>query len=168
MTRRLIRLTPRTSTRQGGIRQFDEGAAIVELPLVFIAFCVFALCFTALGQMFLDYHHISGAARAAARYATKSDYDPTNTVDPSSRRPSDDAVRAFAVNTASPLTVNPTDVQLVPDTAAGNGVDVVVTYTENSGAFAFITGTANGVLSLIGAGHLSPVTIKAHATAIYE
>jgi Flp pilus assembly protein TadG len=146
-------------------RNREQGAALVELPLVVIAFTVLALCFTALGQLFLDYHHLSGVARAAARYATKADYDPTQA--PSTRRPGDAAVKAFAAQAASPLPASEIAVALTPDTAAGNGVDVVVTHPETSGAFGLLTGSANRVLGLLGA-RLPTLTLSAHATAIYE
>jgi Flp pilus assembly protein TadG len=145
-------------------RRGDAGAAFVELPFVFIAFLLFALCFTALAQLFLDYHHLSGAARAAARYATKADYDPAAPAPP---KPSAADVQAFASQAASPLAVGSGDVQVNPDTAAGNGVDVVVTHTEGGGAYGLVTGTVNSVLGLFGT-RLPSITLSAHAIAINE
>jgi Flp pilus assembly protein TadG len=142
----------------------DQGAAFVELPFVFIAFLLLALCFTALAQLFLDYHHLSGAARAAARYATKADYDPATPAPP---KPSAAEVEAFAAQAASPLGVGSGDVQINPDTVAGNGVDVVVTHTEAGGAYGLVTGTVNRVLALFGT-RLPSITLSAHATAINE
>ena len=157
----------RTRSRDRVTSENDSGAALVELPLVFIAFCAFALCFCALGQLFLEYHHLSGAARAAARYATKSDYDPSASPLTSSRRPTDGAVIAFAQSAAAPLPAAEVDVVLTPDTAAGNGVDVEVSHAAGSGAYGLVTATANSVLGLVGLS-LPPITLHAHATAIYE
>lgn len=157
-TRKTVRRSART----------DDGAALVELPLAFIALAAFALCITALGQLFLEYHHLSGAARAAARYATKSDYDPSASPSSSSRHPATGSVVAFAQQAAAPLPAAEVDVVLTPDTAAGNGVDVEVSHTAGNGAFGLVTGTANGLLRLIGAGPLPGITLHAHATAIYE
>lgn len=146
----------------------EEGAAFVELPLAFVAVCIFALCFTALGQMFIEYHHVSGAARAAARYATKSDYDPATSPLSSSRRPSSNDVTAFAQQAASPLPASEVNVTLTPDTVAGNGVTVEVTHTVDGGAYGLVTDTANRLLDLIGADPLPGLTVHADATAIYE
>jgi Flp pilus assembly protein TadG len=144
----------------------DEGAALVELPVVFVAFCLFALAFTAVGQMWIEYHHLTGAARAAARYATKSDYDPTT--GSSSRRPSPDQVAAFAKQAASPLPAGEVHVTLTPDTAAGDGVDIHVEHTVDSPAYRAVTGLFNGVLGLVGRKPIPPLTMHADATAIYE
>jgi len=143
----------------------DRGAALVELPFVFIAFLLLALCFTALAQMFLDYHHLSGAARAAARYATKADYDPNSATPP---KPTAAEVAAFAAQSAAPLSIDPkTDVAIVPDTAAGNGVDVQITHTEGGGAYGLVTGTVNNVLAMFGT-HLPTLKLTAHAVALNE
>lgn len=153
----------------GGCRgNGEEGAAFVELPIVFVAITVFALCFVALGQVFVEYHHVSGAARAAARYATKSDYDPAQSPLSSSRRPSSAQVTSFAQEAAAPLPPGEVGVTLTPDTAAGNGLTVEVTHTVDSGAYGLVTDTANRLLSVIGAGPLPDLTLHADATAIYE
>ena len=60
----------RARTRWHSRHADDTGTAMVELPLAFVVLTALALTMTALGQMFLDYHHVTGAARAAARYAT--------------------------------------------------------------------------------------------------
>lgn len=148
--------------------QGDRGSAMIELPAALVGLCILALCFTALGQMLLDYHNVSGAARAAARYATKSDYDPTVSPASSSRRPTTDQVVAFAKQAASPLDPNTVDVVVSPDTVAGNGVDVAVSNTVSGGAYGLVTGTANTLLGLIGMKQLTPKTMHAHATALYE
>jgi Flp pilus assembly protein TadG len=145
----------------------DEGAALVELSFVFVVLCIFALCFTALGQLFIEYHHVSGAARAAARYATKADYDPTRVPASSSRRPTAEEVAAFARQAAAPLPAAEIGVALAPDSAAGNGLNVRVTHTAQGGAYGLVTGMANAFLGFVGA-ELPPVTLHADATAIYE
>lgn len=155
-------------TRPTRTAKNDEGAAFVELPIVFIAISVFALCFTALGQIFVEYHHVSGAARAAARYATKSDYDPAQSPLSSSRRPSSAQVAAFAQQAAKPLDPATVGVTLTPDSAVGNGLNVEVTHTVDSGAYGLVTDTANRLLGLIGGGPLPGLTLHADATALYE
>jgi Flp pilus assembly protein TadG len=159
------------TTTHARVDRTDRGGALVELPAVFVALTLFALCFTALGQLFIEYHHLSGAARAAARYATKSDYDPASSSASSSasaRRPTASAVVSFAKSAAAPLPAAEVDVVLAPDTAAGNGVDVQVSHKASGGAYGLVTSTANALLGLVGAGPLPPITQHAHAIAIYE
>jgi hypothetical protein len=150
-------------------RRHDErGSALVELPLAFVAISILALCITALGQLLLEYHHLTGAARAAARFATKSDYDPTVSPPSASRRPSADRVTAYAVDAASPLPADEVGVTLAADDVAGPGITVEVRHHVNGGAYGLVTTTANGLLGLLGAGPLPDVTLRATSTAIYE
>ena len=146
----------------------QAGTALVELPLAFVAIAVLALCITALGQLLLEYHHLQGAARAAARYATKSDYDPTRVPATSQRRPSGPEVIAFAQDAASPLPATDVAVSLAADDVAGDGLRVEVSHEADGGAYELVTSTANGLLSLVGAGPLPDVTLRATATALYE
>jgi hypothetical protein len=141
---------------------------LVELPLAFIAIAVFGLCITALGQLLLEYHHLTGAARAAARYATKADYDPTVTPPSASRRPSEERVTAFATDAAAPVPPDEVQVVLTPDDVAGTGVTVEIRHRPNGGAYGLVTTTANGLLGLLGVGPLPDVTLRATSTAIYE
>lgn len=156
-----------TTTLRARTRRDETGTAMVELPLAFVVLTALALTITALGQLFLDYHHVTGAARAAARYATKSDYDPT--VAPStSRRPTEDEVKAFAAQSAQPLTASKLTVGLAPDTAAGEGLTVDIRYAESGGAYGLITDTAKHLFNLIGLDLNPNVSIHATATALYE
>ena len=156
-----------TETRVRRVRRDDNGTALVELPLAFVVLTALALTITALGQLFLDYHHVTGAARAAARYATKSDYDPT-AAPSSSRRPSPDEVVAFATQSAAPLTASKLSVGLAPDTQAGDGLTVDIRYAESGGAYGLITTTARRLFNLIGLDIDPNVSIHATATALYE
>lgn len=139
-------------------RRDQRGAALVELPPAFVAVAVFALCITALGQLLLEYHHLTGAARAAARYATKSD----------PRHPPAEQVTAFAADAAEPVPADEVVVVLTPDDVAGTGVTVEVRHRPNGGAYGLVNTTANGLLGLLGVGPLPDVTLRATSTAIYE
>ena len=136
----------------------ERGTALVELPAAFIAISVFMLCVTALGQLLLEYHHLTGAARAAARYATKSD----------PRLPAADDVVVYARDAAAPVPASEVDVRLTPDDIAGTGITVEVRHRVNGGAYELVTSTANGLLQLVGADPLPDVTLRATSTAIYE
>lgn len=149
-------------------RRDQRGTALVELPAAFVAIAVLALCITALGQLLLEYHHLTGAARAAARYATKADYDPTRVPATSSRRPSSGEVVAYARDAASPLPAADVAVSLASDDVAGDGLQVEVSHRPSGGAYELVTSTANGLLRLVGAGPLPDVTLRATSTAIYE
>ena len=149
-------------------RRTDRGAAIVELPLVFVAVSIFVLCVTALGQVLLDYHHVSGAARAGARYATKSDFDPTRAPVSATRRPSDAEVVEFTRRAAAPIAPEQIDVEVAPDPIVGRGAVVAASHTVSGGPYDLVTGTANALLDLLTLGPLPPVTVRATSTAVYE
>ena len=149
-------------------RRDATGAAMVELPLTFVAISVLVLCITALGQVMLDYHHVSGAARAGARYATKSDSDPTRVPASASRRPTAAEVVAFTTQAAAPLPDTEVDVELTPDDLAGSGLTVAVSHPVGGGAYGLVTGTANALLGVLDLDPLPGITVRATATALYE
>jgi Flp pilus assembly protein TadG len=157
-----------TAHRRDRRRRDAIGAAMVELPFTFVAISVLVLCITALGQVMLDYHHVSGAARAGARYATKSDYDPTRVPASSSRRPTDAEVVAFTTQAAEPLPPADVDVDLAPDDFAGPGLTVAVSHTVDGGAYGLVVGTANALLGVLHLDPLPGITVRATATALYE
>ena len=146
----------------------DVGAALVELPMTFIAIGLFALCLTAIGQVMLEYHHVSGASRAAARYATKSDYDPMRSPASTSRRPEVVEVVAFGKQAADPLPAAEVAVDVTPDDIAGAGVTVTVSHVVDGAAYDLVTSTANAFLRVLTLDPLPPVTVRASSTAIYE
>jgi hypothetical protein len=150
------------------LRHNEDGSAIVELPFTFIAITIFVLCVTALGQVLLEYHHVSGAARAGVRYATKSDYDPMRATATSSRRPSEAEIVAFTQQAAAPLPPADVTVGLIPDTIAGPGLTVTASHDVSGGAYGVVTGTANALLGLLTIDPLPDVTVHASSTALYE
>ena len=52
----------------------QRGVSVVEAPIVLIVIAFFALGVLGFVQIFIQYQHLTSAARSAARYATKADY----------------------------------------------------------------------------------------------
>jgi len=149
----------------------EEGASMVELPLAFIAVTLLALTVVAMGQVLLDYQHLAGAARASARYATRSEYDPSRSPASSSRRPTTSEVVSFAKESADPLPADGVVGQLSADNLsgrAGDEVTVTLEYEVSGGAFGFVTNTVNALGGLIGLPDLPTVTLHSAATGVYE
>jgi Flp pilus assembly protein TadG len=149
----------------------DEGAALIELPLAFIALTYLALNVVAMGQVLLDYQHLAGASRAAARYATRSEYDPARSPATTARRPATGEVLAFAQSAADPLPASAVAGRLSQDNLAGRAGDevtVTLTYTVTGGAFGLVTNTVNALGGLLGLPDLPPVNLHSTATAVYE
>src|SRR5260370_17065473 len=86
-------------------RRDERGASIVEAPFAIIAITFFAIGVVAFAQIMLSYQHLTGATRAAARYAAKNDYDPTKSPASAARRPGSVDVSSFATTAASPLSL---------------------------------------------------------------
>lgn len=149
----------------------QRGSAMVELPFAFIGLATLILTIAALGQVLLDYQHLAGAARASARYATRSEYDPARSPATSSRRPSNGEVVAFAQQAADPIPAGGVVAQVSRDNLTGRpGDEVTVTldYTVEGGAFGFVTETVNRLGGLIGLPALPPVQLHSTATGVYE
>ena len=168
---------PRTARGRGGDEgrsdegRGEEGASMVELPLAFIAVTLLALTVVAMGQVLLDYQHLAGAARASARYATRSEYDPSRSPATSSRRPTTSEVVTFAKESADPLPADGVVGQLSADNLsgrAGDEVTVTLEYQVSGGAFGFVTNTVNALGGLIGLPDLPTVTLHSAATGVYE
>ena len=161
-----------TDFRAENRHRTERGAAIVELPFAVVAICILSLGFLALGQLFLDQQHLTAASRAAARYATKAEPDPTVSPASSARRPSSAQVQTFAANAASPLPAGSVTVTLSPGDNAlgrpGDQVTVTVGHAETGGAYGLIASVVNGLGSLIGMKPSPAPTLHASTTAVYE
>lgn len=152
-------------------RKDESGAAFVELPIAFIALTYLALTIVALGQVLLEYQHLAGAARAAARYATRSEYDPARSPATAARRPATGEVLTFAQAAADPLPAGSVSGSLSADNLAGRAGDevtVTLTHTVGGGAYALVTNTVNALGGLIGLPALPTVNLHSTATAVYE
>lgn len=157
--------------RGGRIQRDERGTALIELPAAFIALTYLALTLVALGQVLLDYQHLAGAARASARYATRSEYDPARSPATAARRPATGEVLTFAQAAADPLPAASVNGSMSADNLAGRAGDevtVTLTYTVGGGAFAFVTNTVNAMGGLLGLPNLPTVNLHSSATAVYE
>ena len=146
-------------------RRDENGAALIELLMAFVALSLVALCFLGLTQLFFDYQHLSAASRATARYATKADVDPAT----ARRRPSTSEVQAFAVQSAGPLDTRRIAAALSADNQAGRPGDelaVTLSYPETGGAYGVIAGLIHH-LHRLGL-PTPPPTLHATTVAVYE
>jgi len=133
-------------------------------------------------QIFIQYQHLTSATRAAARYATKADYDPTGSPPRWGTRPSTQNVKDFAQNSGSEfksLTVDvnvcQTDDTTCPSTDNATGtpaqhVHVKATATITDGPYNLISGLVDGLGGFFGGGDAIPrnITIHSEAVAAYE
>src|SRR4051812_47866618 len=78
----------------------ERAASVVEAPIVLITIAFFALGVLGFVQIFTQYQHLTSATRAAARYATKADYDPSQATPKWSTRPAGADVVAYAEKSA--------------------------------------------------------------------
>jgi Flp pilus assembly protein TadG len=167
------RATPgsRADGAQNGVGRDERGTALVELPIAFIALTYLALTLVALGQVLLDYQHLAGATRAAARYATRSEYDPARAPATAARRPATGEVLTFAQAAADPLPAGSVNASMSADNLAGrpgDEVTVTLTHTVGGGAYAIVTNTVNALGGLLGLPNLPTVNLHSSATAVYE
>lgn len=167
----LLGTVSRPPAEKGCPERDERGAAVVELPLAFIGLTLLALTIVAIGQVLLDYQHLSGAARASARYATRSEYDPSRVPATSSRRPTTGEVLSFARQSADPLPAPAVEGALSADNLAGRAGDemtVTLEYQVQGGAYGLVTGAVNKLGGLIGLPALPAVTLHSSATGVYE
>ena len=156
------------------------GVSVVEAPIVLIVIAFIALGVLAFVQVFRSYQHLTSASRAAARYASKADYDPSRPNPSWTTRPSSDDVKGYAVSAAPELTASDWVVSVCQNDdktctandnngAPGQHVHVKGTTTVNDGAYTLISGLANGVGSFFG-GKVLPdaITLRSEAVAAYE
>ena len=159
----------------------ERGASIVEAPFAIITIVFFAIGVVAFAQIMLSYQHLTGATRAAARYAAKNDYDPTKSPASAARRPGSVDVSTFATTDAGPLTLTKVEVWVngavapnpTPDNTAGTigqPVRVLAEADVNDGAYHLATGLVNGLASLFGGTQVLPYPYRIHseAVALYE
>src|SRR5437764_4995701 len=85
----------------------EQGVSIVEAPFVLIVIAFLAIGVLGFVQLFMQYQHLTSAARSAARFATKADYDPTSPTPSWNARPDSPAVVAYADNAARELSSDP-------------------------------------------------------------
>ena len=158
-------------------RRDERGASIVEAPFAIIAIVFFAIGVVAFAQIMLSYQHLTGATRAAARFAAKNDYDPTKSPASAARRPGSVDVSTFATTDANPLTLTKVDVYVngvtTTDNTAGTVGQPVRVRAEadvNDGAYHLATGLVNGLASFFGGTQVLPYPYRIHseAVALYE
>ena len=157
-------------------RRNERGVSVVETPIIVIVIALFSLGVVAFAQIMLSYQHLTGATRAAVRYAAKNDYDPTKSPATSARRPSTADVSGFATSDASPLTLASVGVTNTggTDNSAGNvgqSVNVSASADVNDGAYQLASSLVNGLASLLPGGHQVlpyPYRIHSEAVALYE
>ena len=168
----------------------DEGGAMVEAPLVLIVVAFLALGVLAFVEVMRDYQHLTSATRAAARYASKSEYDPTLNVPSAAQRPDTQHVYDMANQDAAQLTppanltfslqvCTPGVTLNVAPNCTGNQnnagqigqmVTVRGSYTITNGAYNLVSGLSNGLAGFFGGGDVLPknFTIHSEAAASYE
>ena len=162
----------------------QRGASVVEAPIVLIVIAFFALGVLGFVQIFTQYQHLTSATRAAARYAAKADYDPSQTTPKWNTRPAGPDVVAYAqkaapeFNNTGTFTVWFCDANETncTDPAASNNagtpaqhVHVKGTAELKDGPYPLISGLVDGLSSFFG-GDAIPrhVTIHSEAVAAYE
>jgi hypothetical protein len=167
----------------------ERGVSVVEAPIVLIVIAFFALGVMAFVQIFIQYQHLTSATRASARYAAKSDYDPTLPNPTWGTRPDSDRVEDFTRKAAPEFPDNETDfpvvVSVCPDpsddasctTGINNSAGTPAQYVHvnastkiGAGPYQLIAGLVNGLGSFFGGGDVIPaqVTIRSEAVAAYE
>jgi Flp pilus assembly protein TadG len=158
----------------------QRGVSVVEAPIVLIVIAFFALGVLGFVQIFIQYQHLTSASRSAARYATKADYDPSQTTPKWGTRPSKDDVIAFAQKSGSEFKSLDVQVQVCEHDETGcvdgnagtpaQHVHVRTTATINDGPYTLISGLVDGLSSFFGGGDAIPknVTIHSEAVAAYE
>ena len=159
----------------------QRGVSVVEAPIVLIVIAFFALGVLGFVQIFIQYQHLTSAARSAARYATKADYDPAQATPKWGTRPSKDDVVAFAQKSGSEFksldvqvsVCQPDETGCVADSNAGTPaqhVHVRTTATISDGPYTLISGLVDGLSSFFGGGDAIPknITIHSEAVAAYE
>ena|SRR5947209_7747039 len=160
----------------------ERGVSVVEAPIVLIFIAFFALGVLAFVQIFIQYQHLTSATRAAARYATKADYDPTGSPPRWGTRPSEPDVQSFAQTAApefkgtSKWTVSVCNADDTGCTAGTNSgtpaqhVHVKATATITDGPYTLISGLVDGLGGFFGGGDAIPrnITIHSEAVAAYE
>ena len=160
----------------------QRGASVVEAPIVLIVIAFFALGVLGFVQIFTQYQHLTSAARAAARYAAKADYDPSQATPKWGTRPLAGDVQAYATK-ASPEFKNgswtvwvcnsdETGCTASPDNSGtpAQHVHVKGTAEITDGPYTLISGLVDGLSGFFGGGDAIPkhITIHSEAVAAYE
>lgn len=164
----------------------EHGVSVVEAPFVLIVIAFLAIGVLGFVQMFTAYQHLTSASRAAARYATKLDYDPT-VPSPTFNRPDRQHVIDFAKSAAPEFDPVKDDLQVgvlvcnpdndVNDTGCdpatdnnaaqpGQHVHVSVRATVSNGPYTLIAGLVDGLGDFFGGGDVLPKTVHLHSEAV--
>jgi len=162
----------------------QRGASVVEAPIVLIVIAFFALGVLGFVQIFIQYQHLTSATRAAARYAAKADYDPSQATPKWSTRPSGDDVLGFAQKAAPEFKNGQYTVWHCDSGETGctdpaakdnagtpaDHVHVKGTADITDGPYTLISGLVDGLSGFFGGGDAIPkhVTIHSEAVAAYE
>src|SRR5437763_3025859 len=163
----------------------ERGVSVVEAPFVLIVIAFFALGVLGFVQLFIQYQHLTSATRAAARYATKADYDPSAKPPVWGTRPKTGDVVAFAQKSGSEFSnmgvglqvCNPDDKGDLTCPSADNTtatpaqhVHVKGTAEITDGPYTLISGLVDGLAGFFGGGDAIPkhITIHSEAVAAYE
>jgi len=166
----------------------DQGVSVVEAPVILIVIAFLALGVLGFVQIFIQYQHLTSAARSAARYATKADYDPTSATPSWNARPYSKDVRDFAANAAPELSGAPpddhdwkADVQVCNKPATDAGCDptidnntaqpgwhahVLTSARVSDGPYPMIAGLVDGLAGFFGGGDVLPRTVHLHSEAV--
>ena len=161
----------------------EQGVSIVEAPFVLIVIAFLAIGVLGFVQLFMQYQHLSSAARSAARFATKADYDPTSSNPSWNARPGSPAVVDYAKNAAPELASNKdwrATIEVCNDPAhdAGcSGADnataqpgwhahVSTSAEVSEGPYTLIAGLADGLADFVGGGDVLPKTVHLHSEAV--
>ena len=172
-------------------RRSESGAAVVELAIalpvvLFIAFGV--ITFT---QVVYTHLNLSSGVRAGARYAARSDYDPSAEVPTSARRRTAAEVRSYTAEASDPAGVKAVDCGADPhscvdvrategnggptveleDTIAGDTVTVTATRKVHNSLYQLAADATNAVGGILGlGGFLDPggITVRAEAVSRIE
>jgi Tfp pilus assembly protein PilV len=164
----------------------EQGVSVVEAPFVLIVIAFLAIGVLGFVQIFMQYQHLTSAARSAARYATKADYDPTKTNPSWNARPFSDDVKTYAATAAPELSTDPkhawnADIQVCTDPANDAGCDPAINNNTaqpgwhahvstsakvSEGPYTLIAGLVDGLADFFGGGDVLPKTVHLHSEAV--
>ena len=169
----------------------ESGTAVVELAIAVPVILLIAFGIITFTQVVYTHLNLSSGVRAGARYAARSDYDPSADVPTAARRRTADEVRAYTADASNPAGVKADDCGADPDscvdvrategtagpaveledTIAGDTVTVTATRKVHNSLYQLAADATNAVGGILGlGGFLDPdgITVRAEAVSRVE
>lgn len=172
------------ASRHAGWRRNERGGAMVETPFAVVIMAFLAMGIVTLTQALYVHLQLASGVRAGARYASRTDYDPAASPPSSSRRRSEQEVRAYTVEatgadlSADALTCDPRCVLVtvssggtLPNAPRGAEVTVRAETVVDNALYDIGASFTNALAGLLGQGQLldpAGISVSAEALAILE